>query len=278
MTSTDHDDPFDLGLEADLATINQQRQRRAVLGLLGGGLAAAVGGAVLLRPGTANAATSVAGRSASSCASDEIPSETAGPYPGDGSNGPDVLAESGVVRRDIRSSIGGATGKAKGVPLKIRLVLQSTDTCKPLEGMAVYLWHCDRKGRYSMYSEGVEDENYLRGVQVSNANGVVRFRSIYPACYSGRWPHIHFEVYESRHAATHGGTPVVTSQIALPRKESMHVYRHAKGYDESVTNLNRVSLGTDNVFGDDGGVRELGTVTGSLKKGYRVRLVVPVDA
>ena len=47
-----------------------------------------------------------------------IPEETAGPYPGDGSNGPDVLTQDGVVRADIRSSFGGATGTASGVPAR----------------------------------------------------------------------------------------------------------------------------------------------------------------
>jgi hypothetical protein len=58
----------------------------------------------------------------------------------------------------------------------------------------------------------------------------------------------------------------------------MHVYRNVSGYSASVTNLERVSLGSDGVFGDDGGVRQLATVKGSLKKGYRAKLVVPVDA
>jgi protocatechuate 3,4-dioxygenase beta subunit len=58
----------------------------------------------------------------------------------------------------------------------------------------VYLWHCDRDGNYSMYSQGVEDENYLRGVQESDADGKLTFISIFPACYSCRWPHIHVEV------------------------------------------------------------------------------------
>ena len=62
----------------------------------------------------------------------------------------------------------------------------------PFVGVAVYAWHCDRAGRYSLYSEGVEDENYLRGVQESDADGKLAFDTIFPAAYSGRWPHIHF--------------------------------------------------------------------------------------
>ena len=53
-----------------------------------------------------------------------------------------------------------------------------------------------------MYSEDVADENYLRGVQETDADGSVQFTTIFPACYAGRWPHMHFEVYESLDSAT----------------------------------------------------------------------------
>lgn len=106
-------------------------------------------------------------------AAGEIPEETAGPYPGDGSNGPDALGQSGVVREDITRSFGTADGVAEGVPLTIRLRVLSLEDGEstPLEGAAVYLWHATREGGYSMYSEGVADENYLRGVQVAGADG-----------------------------------------------------------------------------------------------------------
>ncbi len=114
-----------------------------------------------------------------------------------------MLSESGVVRSDITSSIGSASGVADGVPLAITLSLVDTaNGCTAFAGAAVYVWHCDREGRYSMYSEGVTDQNYLRGVQEADANGQVTFTSIFPAAYSGRWPHIHFEVYPSLGEAT----------------------------------------------------------------------------
>ncbi len=122
-----------------------------------------------------------------------IPEETAGPYPGDGSNGPNILTESGVVRSDITSSFGSSTTKAEGVPLTINLVVaDQSNGCNALSGAAVYLWHCDREGLYSMYSQGATNENYLRGVQEADADGRVTFKSIFPAAYPGRWPHIHF--------------------------------------------------------------------------------------
>ena len=139
------------------------------------------------------------GTSVKAASGGEIPDETAGPYPGDGSNGPDVLEESGIVRSDIRSSFGDASGTAEGVPMTLELALSDlANGGSAFAGVAVYVWHCDREGRYSMYSEGVEDQNYLRGAQVADDDGIVRFTSIFPACYSGRWPHIHFEVYPDR--------------------------------------------------------------------------------
>jgi protocatechuate 3,4-dioxygenase beta subunit len=214
--------------------------------------------------------------SVDSVACETIPSETGGPFPGDGSNGPDVLSESGVVRRDITSSIGSASGVAEGVPLAITLSLVDTaNGCSAFAGAAVYVWHCDREGRYSMYSEGVTDQNYLRGVQEADANGQVTFTSIFPAAYSGRWPHIHFEVYPSVADATTAQGVLVTSQIALPEDTCNAVYTTA-GYEQSVRNLAQTSLTRDNVFGDDGGVRQLPSVSGDVASGIGIQLTVPV--
>ena len=128
-----------------------------------------------------------------------------------------MLNQSGVVRKDIRSSFGSSTTVAQGVPLAIELTIQDAASCKALAGAAVYLWHCDRDGNYSLYSQAAASENYLRGVQAADANGLVTFQSIFPACYSGRWPHIHFEVYPSLEMATDEANKVATSQIALPK-------------------------------------------------------------
>jgi protocatechuate 3,4-dioxygenase beta subunit len=222
------------------------------------------------------AATSAAASSGAACA--VIPEETAGPFPGDGSNGPDVLTQSGIVRADIRSSFGSSSTVATGVPLTIELAIQDlANGCAPLANAAVYVWHCDQQGRYSMYSSGVTNENYLRGVQAAGADGVVTFTSVFPACYSGRWPHIHFEVYLSQAKATNPANKIATSQIALPEAICRAVYATA-GYEQSVSTLSQVSLASDNVFGDDGGIHELGAISGSVASGLTVELAVPVRA
>jgi protocatechuate 3,4-dioxygenase beta subunit len=279
--SHDHDDSHHLGLDAD---VRRLVGRRRALQLLGGvGLMAVVGCSSDDSDATAgSSSTATDGSSTTAVDTDTsaadcggaIPEETAGPYPGDGSNGPNILEESGIVRSDITSSIGSGSGVAEGVPLQIQLSIFDATSCKPLTGAAVYLWHCDREGRYSMYDRALTNENYLRGVQETAADGTVTFTSIFPACYSGRWPHIHFEVYPSLAAATTSGNKIATSQLALPKEVCQTVYATA-GYEQSVSNLERVSLDSDMVF-RDGYTAELATVSGGPDEGLLASLVVPV--
>ena len=147
-----------------------------------------------------------------------------------------MLDDSGIVRADIRSSFGSSTTTAQGVPLSVSLTVRDAATGAARAGAAVYIWHCDREGNYSMYSANAKSENYLRGVQTTDANGTVTFTSIFPACYTGRWPHIHFEVYGSVADATSSGPIVKTSQIALPAEACTAVYA-TDGYSASVRNL-----------------------------------------
>ncbi|HWT95825.1 MAG TPA: hypothetical protein VN238_22685 [Solirubrobacteraceae bacterium] len=253
----DHGD----GLHEDLAKL---ANRRDALRIFGAGGAAAI--LTTLGISRAGAATPTA----------KVPSETAGPYPGDGSNGPNVLDDSGIVRHDIRRSFGSRRTLAKGVPLRVNLtVTQAAKDLAPLAGAAVYLWHCDREGRYSMYSQGVEDENYLRGIAKTNGNGTAWFQTIFPAAYSGRWPHIHFEVYSSVAQAVASGPIVRTSQIALPKAVCQKVYG-TSGYAGSTRNLAQTSLATDNVFRDDQAIHQLATVTGSVRAGYVANLTIAV--
>jgi len=224
---------------------------------------------------TSSSSTTATTAAASSASVGQIPEETAGPYPGDGSNGPDVLTQSGIVRKDIRSSFGSSSGTAEGVPLEISFTIVDASDGSAKQGAAVYVWHCNRDGEYSMYGQGITDQNYLRGVQETAEDGTVTFTSIYPACYDGRWPHIHFEVYPSVAEATKAGTKLATSQIALPRDTSSKVYA-TDGYEQSVQNLSQVSLASDMVFGDDGGVHEIGTISGSVDQGLAVQLTAGV--
>jgi protocatechuate 3,4-dioxygenase beta subunit len=266
-------DEEDRGLLYDLPTLVS---RRRALGLLGG-LSAAGVLAACSSPGTKVASNTPSTSTTSSASGKvtEVPDETSGPYPGDGSNGPDALTESGIVRRDITRSFGTSTTRADGIPLTIRLTVRDATTGAAKKGAAVYLWHCDRDGNYSMYAASITNENYLRGVQPTDANGTATFTSIFPACYSGRWPHIHFEVYDSVKNATANGQIVKTSQIALP-KETCEVVYATSGYEQSSTNLSQVSLQSDLVFSDDGGIHQIASMSGDASDGYTAALTIGV--
>ncbi len=295
MQHDPHD--HDLGLAHDLIRLQQQAlERRAALRWLLGAGAASLGGAGTLAlvgcgGGGDDSSASSSGSSSSSSGSSSsgsstscsvTPEETQGPYPGDGSNTANgsianVLTLSGVVRSDIRSSIGGATGVATGVPLQVIIELVNTNaSCADLSGYAIYLWHCDALGRYSMYSSGVTGENYLRGVQATGSDGKATFQTIYPGCYSGRMPHIHFEVYRSTNSASSYSNKLKTSQLAFPNDISTAVYA-TSGYTGSATNLSQISFATDNIF-SDGYSLQLATLTGSASAGYVATLRVGISA
>jgi protocatechuate 3,4-dioxygenase beta subunit len=160
---------------------------------------------------------------------------------------------------------------AEGVPLTIDLtVLDSGNGCAALAGGAVYLWHCDREGNYSMYSRGVTEENYLRGLQEVDGDGKVTFTSIYPGAYPGRWPHIHFEVYAGLDDATGGGDPIAVSQLAFPEAACAEAYA-AEGYEDSAGTMTSTSLQDDNVFSDGTG-QQMAVVEGSVEDGYTASL------
>lgn len=205
----------------------------------------------------------------------EMPGETAGPYPGDGSNGADVLETSGVERSDIRPSIDGGTA-AEGVPLDITMnIIDMAGGDVPMEGAAVYLWQCDAAGRYSMYTEGVEEETFLRGVQITDAQGAVTFTSIFPGCYTGRWPHLHFEVFPDAESIVDAGNAILTSQIAMPEAEANDVYERSE-YEGSAENLSQLTLETDNIF-SDGYDQQLASLSGDIDAGYAFSIDVPID-
>ncbi|MFF7394115.1 intradiol ring-cleavage dioxygenase [Streptomyces scabiei] len=275
-----HGDEFDKGLSHDLPVFARRRMIRLLAGASMVPLVAACSsdgsdsGSASDPASSAPSSSGTTGTTGADC--EVIPSETEGPYPGDGSNGPNVLEESGVVRRDITKSFGSSNGVAEGIPLTITLsvVDQSSGCDAPKKGAAVYLWQCDREGRYSLYSDGVTDENYLRGVQETDDEGRLTFTSVFPGCYPGRWPHLHFEVYDSLADATAARNIAVTSQLAFPKDVCDTVYA-TDGYGDSAQNLGELSLETDMIF-SDGYDQQLATMEGSTDKGYTATLTVPV--
>ncbi|TCM37766.1 dioxygenase-like protein [Novosphingobium sp. ST904] len=206
--------------------------------------------------------------------------ETQGPYPADGSNGArgaisNVLGQSGLRRQDIRGDIGGGHDVA-GVPLELTLRLVDVNTgCAPLAGYAVYLWHCDPAGQYSLYDQ--PERSWLRGLQVADADGLVRFSTIVPGCYMGRFPHIHFEAFASLDVATAGKFARLTSQLAVPADACDAAYRQP-AYTRSVRPWAQSrDIARDMVFGDNGAERLKAMtleVTGSAREGFKGRALI----
>ncbi|MFE0748077.1 intradiol ring-cleavage dioxygenase [Gordonia sp. NPDC058843] len=266
------DEVVDQGASFDITTLVT---RRRVLSLFGAGVGAFALAACSNTSGAADP-TSSSSSTTAAAATGEIPDETNGPYPADGSNGVNVLEESGIVRSDITSSLGGGTTVA-GVPLTLNFtVTDLANDNRPFEGVAVYAWQCDAEGKYSMYSEGVEDETYLRGIQVADANGKATFTTIIPGCYTGRWAHIHFEVYPDAASATNADNAIATSQLAFPQDVCDAVYK-LDTYSGSAANLTQIGgIENDNVFGD-GHNLQLGTFIGDASSGYVGSLAVAID-
>ncbi len=218
-----------------------------------GELAGASGRNVLQRSGPAPGAC-VFG---SSCV--VIPEETEGPYPL-----LDALDDPEILRSDITEGL-------PGVPLSVVMKLVNVnDGCSPVANSAVYIWHCDKDGVYSGYGQG-SGEQFMRGVQVSDASGQVVFQTIYPGWYTGRITHIHFRVYLDEETTGRG---VATSQIAFPQDVTEAVYNTslyaAHGQNTSVTSFSR-----DNVF-SDGVTYQLAEVSGNASIGYVATLIVGI--
>ncbi|MFV0408870.1 MAG: hypothetical protein ACK5LJ_03970 [Paracoccus sp. (in: a-proteobacteria)] len=258
-----NDHQHDGGLTADLPRLIG---RRNLLALIGG-------------IGLAGLAT----RPAMALECIALPWETAGPYPADGTNSREgqvinVLTQKGVIREDLRSSFAGLSGTAEGVPLTLDITLLDAAGCTPLASHAIYLWHCNSEGRYSLYD--LPDQNYLRGVAVSDENGKLRFQTIIPGCYDGRWPHIHFEIFESAGSAVSGDAALLTAQIAMSEADMKTVYESDEGYAASAENLAHVSIASDNVFSDNTKAQiaqQTPTMTGDPAHGYRATISIPVD-
>jgi protocatechuate 3,4-dioxygenase beta subunit len=210
------------------------------------------------------------------------PTETRGPFPADGTNGRpriSVLSNNAVLRDDIRTSFAGLSGRAEGVRLDLQLRLIGSAGCDPLARRAVYLWHNDAAGDYSLYD--LPDANYLRGLAAADEAGAVRFTTIVPGCYGGRYPHCHLEVFESVPAALGGAAPLLVSQLAFPAPECRALYRQDGRYGASLGNLEQLPIERDFVFADataDGRSRQTVRFSGNPTTGYRGIATVTLEA
>jgi protocatechuate 3,4-dioxygenase beta subunit len=234
-------------------TLKRRISRRETLGLIGGAAIAAVVGCGDDEP-SATPEASTAGtptRAATTTASRTVaatgtPSaepvacvltleETEGPY----------FVDEMLNRSDITSDPSNGSVKA-GVPLALNMTVSTVSgaTCTPLAGVLVDMWHCDAEGAYSDISGGAGQGNtagqkFLRGYQVTDANGRVAFQTIYPGWYSGRTVHIHFKV------RTAEGLESLTSQLFFDESVTDSVIAQAPYNTRGAPDTTNAS---DNIF------------------------------
>jgi protocatechuate 3,4-dioxygenase beta subunit len=182
-----------------------------------------------------------------------------------------------VALHRIRSNI---VGSRTGVPLILRITLIDSSTCKPLEGAAVDVWQADAVGHYSDESqEGTLGQTWLRGLQLTDANGLAKFTTIYPGFYSGRAPHIHVKVHlGGTHSSSKysGGHVSHNGQIFFPEALSTKVYRSSPYTQDPNTRTYRRS---DRVYtGEHGASSVLEISGGSVSAGLRGTITMAVDS
>jgi len=117
---------------------------------------------------------------------------------------------------DLRKVRANITEGRPGLRLDLRIRVVDAATCRPIENVAVDLWHADALGKYSgIASEGTTGKTYLRGIQLTDASGLARLRTIYPGWYEGRATHIHVSAYVGGRAGSTytGGTTAHTGQL-----------------------------------------------------------------
>lgn len=221
-------------------------------------------GACSTDDGTATADTSGSNNGTTGCM--VSPSETAGPFP--------TISPATLVASDI-------TSDRTGIPLTVTISLKNTNnSCNALPDAIVDIWHCDKDGNYSEYGgTGRQSTNYtnvhfLRGRQVTNANGEVAFTSIFPGWYNGRATHIHVHVYNA------SGKSLLITQIAFPEGSNSSVVQvnasSANGYTKG---MNGYTYNTnDNVFSDDDEGTEIATITGNVSSGFALTHTINVSA
>ncbi len=188
-----------------------------------------------------------------------IPSETRGPYP------LDLSQDYSKFRQQINED-------KTGLPLNVTFtIVNINDSCSPVTNARVDVWHCDKDGVYSGYNQpGINTvgQTFCRGIQMTDANGQVRFSTIYPGWYNGRITHVHFEIYLNSVLS-------VTSQLCFPDSLNTSVYQTtlyaAHGQNSSVANN-----AADQVF-SDGYSTQLASISANSEGGYDAELLVGID-
>ncbi len=170
------------------------------------------------------------------------PQQTEGPY----------FVDERLRRSDIRSEPSDGSLK-DGLPLVLEIRVYSINsvdraTCKPLAGAVVDIWHCDAQGIYSDVMDSsfnTVGKKFLRGYQVTDKEGSVRFITIYPGWYPGRTPHIHFKI-RTNPKYTRGVE--FTSQLYFDDSTTDRVYAKHAAYARKGSRIQRTKNDEDSIF------------------------------
>lgn len=191
-----------------------------------------------------------------------IPQETAGPYP------LDLSGDATKFRRDV-------TEGRPGIPLDIILtVVNINNECKPIANARIDIWHTDKDGVYSGYNQpraNTVGETFMRGIQITDANGIAEFKTIYPGWYDGRITHIHFQVFLNSLLSA-------TSQMAFPQEITQQVYA-TDLYKTRGQNTTVSSNETDGVFASPAGSLQyemLNIISNTQTGGYTGLMVIGI--
>src|SRR5215212_8148039 len=192
------------------------------------------------------------------------PELTIGPY----------FVDEQLNRSDIRSNSSDHSVK-EGVPLTLNINVASVgdNSCTPIEGAQLDVWHCDAQGQYSGVSAQGSDstgQDFLRGYQLTDANGAVQFQTIYPGWYSGRAVHIHFTIRtQGADSADYQFTSqfffddTLTDQVQALEPYASHGQRDIRNSD-------------DNIF-SGGGNQLLLNLQGDTTNGYTGSMSIGLD-
>lgn len=211
--------------------------RRELVALFGAAAAASLAHRTAAQTGTRAPSTIVP-----SCV--VHPQQTEGPF----------FVDERLLRSDVRSD--SRTGAVSfGAPLELGLTIAQVSTagaCSPLAGAQVDIWQCDAVGRYSDTNDrrnSTSGQSFLRGHQITDANGKVQFTTIYPGWYPGRAVHIHFKVRSAPNASAASAAYEFTSQFYFDERLTDRV--HA-GAPYSTHTGQRMRNESDGIFRDGG--------------------------
>jgi protocatechuate 3,4-dioxygenase beta subunit len=272
-----------------------KQSRREILRSLGGAAAATLFGCGTSKivttssgSGTSTSSASSGSSSASSTSACLVESSTTrGPYFVDTINDTNNVATSGTPytidalipqRSDIRADTEGTAGTQQGVQLVLNVTLYDSSCSSVISGARVDIWHANAHGAYSDIKNAGNDggadhtsENFLRGYQFSDANGLVTFTTVYPGAYSGRCPHIHLKIRIINSAGV--VTTENTTQLFFTDATSASVYAASSNYSTSSYNTKDTA---DQIYNSESPTL-IPTLTGDTTSGLTGTIAIGVD-